>query len=224
VSDISDMLPLSDLSLISQTPEQIRLKLADENPEIEKKISLNSDEKVSDAIINDAISDGIQNAVEKATENELKKLNQDSALERSEDDELELNDDMIEDETDQQDFDNDDILELINSVETIEKKIDSIVEMMSNFSKIQESFMSDIQSQLTEHSEKVDSMKSDHSANVEKTAHMSRVIEMMNRQEVEGTPPSKDNKKEMTPVSKKSAEELKKDQIKRMFGIMTMKM
>jgi hypothetical protein len=199
--NISDIMPLSDLSVISETPEQIRLKLSDEKPKLETEISLNSDQKVSDAIILDAISDGIQNAVEKSTEKELNEAN--------------LEKDNLEDDEDRQDFDNDDILDLINSVDSIEKKVDNILEMFTNLSKMQQN----LQSQMSEHSKKVDSMKSEHSSNVEKTAHISRVIEMMNRQEVEGTEPSKDDKKVTQPVAKKSAEEIKKEQIKRMFGI-----
>ena len=165
-----------------------------------------------DHVIEEALEDGIEKAVENYVEETLE--------------EETLKEERQSDE-EHQSSDNED--KLIETMTKVEAKLDSLIKIVEVMginaqTALQTSQM--VKEKMNDHSKKMDSVTLDNGNNVKKVDHLARVLEMMNKDEVEGISPkssidspTNQGPKAKSKVNRKSYEESKKDQIKMMLGI-----
>ena len=141
-----------------------------------------------DAVVEDAIEDGIENAIESYVEDSIKE-------------DQEEGDDSEDVHRVQDDFN-----------KAMDKKLDMLIEITQalgdNSQKALE-MSSLVKEKMSDYSKKIDVVTVDNIDNMKKIDHLGRVLEMMNKEEVENFSPKKTgnpSKKKQKPVTRDSAE------------------
>ena len=143
-----------------------------------------SEPSAVDDIVEDAIEDGIENAVEKFVEESLENAGE--------------NADADEDADEDADDEDPDMSRVFDEISKLSGKIDILMNLIKDVNKnsdnaLQTSLM--VKDKMSDHSKKIDDVSKTHAETVLKMDHLGRVLEMFNKEEVEGrkeTAPKKD--------------------------------
>jgi len=185
---------------MSDKSASLRNQIADKFSVPEMKALSNEDDSVQDKIdivVEEALEDGVENAVEEFVEKKLEEVEEPIESDRSK---LETKIDGL--------------IEVVNTVlKSLEKNVSSALTTVSNEEE-----------RMKEQTKKMEKLSSDNDRNVKKSDHLARVLEMMNREEVEGNiVPGKveegRSQKSGKSKEKTSYENEKKEKIKMMLGL-----
>ena len=155
-----------------------------------------SEPSAVDDIVEDAIEDGIENAVEKFVEESLENAGENADADAGED----AGEDADADEDADEDADDEDpdMSRVLDEISKLSGKIDILMNLIKDVNKnsdnaLQTSLM--VKDKMSDHSKKIDDVSKTHAETVLKMDHLGRVLEMFNKEEVEGrkeTAPKKD--------------------------------
>jgi hypothetical protein len=155
-----------------------------------------SEPSAVDDIVEDAIEDGIENAVEKFVEESLENAGENADADAGED--AGENADADEDADEDADDEDPDMSRVFDEISKLSGKIDILMNLIKDVNKnsdnaLQTSLM--VKDKMSDHSKKIDDVSKTHAETVLKMDHLGRVLEMFNKEEVEGrkeTAPKKD--------------------------------
>jgi len=157
-----------------------------------------SEPSAVDDIVEDAIEDGIENAVEKFVEESLENAGENADADAGED--AGENADDVDADADEEDEDDEDpdMSRVFDEISKLSGKIDILMNLIKDVNKnsdnaLQTSLM--VKDKMSDHSKKIDDVSKTHAETVLKMDHLGRVLEMFNKEEVEGrkeTAPKKD--------------------------------
>ena len=153
-----------------------------------------SEPSAVDDIVEDAIEDGIENAVEKFVEESLENAGENADA----DEDAGENADADEDADEDADDEDPDMSRVFDEISKLSGKIDILMNLIKDVNKnsdnaLQTSLM--VKDKMSDHSKKIDDVSKTHAETVLKMDHLGRVLEMFNKEEVEGrkeTAPKKD--------------------------------
>ena len=159
-----------------------------------------SEPSAVDDIVEDAIEDGIENAVEKFVEESLENASADAGENADADagEDAGENADADEDADEDADDEDPDMSRVFDEISKLSGKIDILMNLIKDVNKnsdnaLQTSLM--VKDKMSDHSKKIDDVSKTHAETVLKMDHLGRVLEMFNKEEVEGrkeTAPKKD--------------------------------